>query len=396
MFAGCHEHKFTDATCYAPKTCTVCGETEGEKLEHIYNPATCKEPSTCARCGDTVGEALPHNFMEATFDAPMTCSDCGLKVGERLERPKVKIKDIVAIIGLNAECQSSADKCLIDIEHSSNPYDVEYNYGEEYEIMVEKCDWSHVFDAEYYKKTFPLLALQYNNDDKLLLRHFQTVGIHEGRQGCEEFNVGAYLYNCSDEVYEAFNQDYEGYYFYYMLYFDEEKNVNTVNAKNGKKVKKQYKNVLTYQQKLELQNINKYRTDVETDKVEINGELNALANYRAYIQVKENWAAHDWSEKHIDELNELIINLSKTDSNYGENTVNFFKQEIDYSNNTLFFNEYFNSPEHYEIMVNPKYKFAGVSNTYYGLNNGNNTFTLQHPDALWQGSQFDIYLTDIK
>ncbi|MDY4096486.1 MAG: hypothetical protein SOY47_07130 [Lachnospiraceae bacterium] len=30
---GCgHEHTFSEATCESPKTCTECGETEGEKL----------------------------------------------------------------------------------------------------------------------------------------------------------------------------------------------------------------------------------------------------------------------------------------------------------------------------------------------------------------------------
>lgn len=34
MLTGCgHEHTWADATCTEPKTCSVCGETEGEVLE---------------------------------------------------------------------------------------------------------------------------------------------------------------------------------------------------------------------------------------------------------------------------------------------------------------------------------------------------------------------------
>ena len=34
--APVHEHSWADATCEAPKTCTGCGETEGEALGHLY------------------------------------------------------------------------------------------------------------------------------------------------------------------------------------------------------------------------------------------------------------------------------------------------------------------------------------------------------------------------
>ena len=34
-----HEHSWTEATCTMPKTCTVCGETEGEALGHQWSEA---------------------------------------------------------------------------------------------------------------------------------------------------------------------------------------------------------------------------------------------------------------------------------------------------------------------------------------------------------------------
>jgi len=80
-----HVHKWTDATCTAPKTCSVCGETEGEALGHTWTDATCTAPKTCSVCGETEGEALGHSY-EAVVTAPdcenggyttYTCSVCG-------------------------------------------------------------------------------------------------------------------------------------------------------------------------------------------------------------------------------------------------------------------------------------------------------------------------------
>lgn len=55
-----HQHTWLDATCKAPKTCTTCGETDGEKLStHSINNGK------CTSCGiDTYEEfrSLAQNF----------------------------------------------------------------------------------------------------------------------------------------------------------------------------------------------------------------------------------------------------------------------------------------------------------------------------------------------
>ncbi len=69
---GCmHEHEFTEATCTEPRTCTECGETEGEALGHDFSEATCTEPKICKVCGETEGEALGHTVSIGT------CKRCG-------------------------------------------------------------------------------------------------------------------------------------------------------------------------------------------------------------------------------------------------------------------------------------------------------------------------------
>lgn len=83
---GCgHQHTWTEATCTEPKTCSECGETEGEALGHTWVEATCAEPKHCSVCGETEGEALEHTWVEATCAEPKHCSVCGETEGEALE-----------------------------------------------------------------------------------------------------------------------------------------------------------------------------------------------------------------------------------------------------------------------------------------------------------------------
>ena len=57
-------HIWVDATCEAAKTCSVCGETEGEALGHSWADANYQAPKTCTVCGTTEGEALTAAFDE--------------------------------------------------------------------------------------------------------------------------------------------------------------------------------------------------------------------------------------------------------------------------------------------------------------------------------------------
>ncbi len=81
---ACDEHDFAAATCTEPKTCTVCGATEGEALGHDFAPATCVSPKTCRvkTCNVTEGEPNGHNYEAATCDAPKTCSVCTATQGK--------------------------------------------------------------------------------------------------------------------------------------------------------------------------------------------------------------------------------------------------------------------------------------------------------------------------
>ena len=110
-------HTMQDATCTAPKTCTVCGATDGPPLGHSYTDDKCtrcglekpseecdhqfqnvnqlsptcdKSGSTthrCTVCGYTYTESIAangHSYQAATCLIPRTCSICGDTQGNPL------------------------------------------------------------------------------------------------------------------------------------------------------------------------------------------------------------------------------------------------------------------------------------------------------------------------
>ncbi len=79
-----HQHTWQAAACARPKTCDICGETEGEALGHTWLDATCITPKTCEVCGETEGDANGHSWLDATCITPKTCEVCGETEGEAL------------------------------------------------------------------------------------------------------------------------------------------------------------------------------------------------------------------------------------------------------------------------------------------------------------------------
>ena len=66
---GATGHRFSEATCTAPKTCIICAQTEGNALGHSY------QDGTCSRCG----EADPDAHKEVTFTVTIR-SDKGVYI----------------------------------------------------------------------------------------------------------------------------------------------------------------------------------------------------------------------------------------------------------------------------------------------------------------------------
>ena len=279
------------------------------------------------------------------------------------------ISDIKAVCGLKSTVETSIPDCIVNVTTSHNPYDVAYDYGKGYDAFVDACDWSLVFDADYYIKQFPMLALQYNYDKALLLEHFQTVGVHEGRQGNAAFNVGTYRNNCSNNVRSAFGDNWEGYYFYYMLNNSTEKSVNTTGGS------KQQKTVMTALQAQQLSDINGYRAEVGQPALTFNSELAAFANYRCIVNHNTGMIAHEWidaTEGRNFIINKLLPTLKG--AGYNENTCRWDNTKRTYgeTHSTC----YRNSEDHYKTLIG-NYDIYGISNSY----RSNTTRTVIQLDA---------------
>ncbi len=266
--------------------------------------------------------------------------------------------------GVEESYYKHPDSFKVDVENGHNPYDVEWDYGELYDVYVEEADWSLVFDADFYMKSFPALALLYHYDEELLLEHFQTVGIHEGRQGNKAFNVAAYQKNCKKALRDAFGDHYECYYFYWMLNQNSQKGVTT----SGKNYPLQLCVKMTYMQAVEFENVNKYRAEVGVKPLKFDPELAAIACYRGWVDISEGYGAHDWLEdKANEERVNAMIKLLHMDL-LGENTVDCGMNSSNQYVPSTFYINYRYSPDHYEAMINPKYKYFGSSHIYFGNN----------------------------
>ena len=271
---------------------------------------------------------------------------------------------------------------VVDTESEHNPYDLTWRYGPEtarqkemdrpewddlYESYVSACDWSLVFDAEYYKKAFPMLAKLYHEDDALLLEHFQTQGVHEGRQASAGFNVAAYMANCDKALVDAFGENYECYYFYYMLNQDTQSGVGTANS--GGTYPRWLTVELSLQQSYEYRAVNDYRKDAGASPVELDPETVALANYRAWHDAEHNLYAHDWTTDpaYSDDVNDVLWRLSR--DHFAENTVKWYHTGTMYHG--MFASRYAASESHYAAMVSRKYAYFGCSNPYWSDNSDN-------------------------
>lgn len=177
LLTGCgHEHTWADATCTTPKTCTECGETEGEVLEHTWIEATCAEPKHCSVCGVTEGEALEHTWTEATYWEAKTCSVCGATEGEPVTPSFVEHGVSVIDITVGAEydyvmacstdkSKETVGKLTITDYQIADTYEG-YETPEGYEWQIVKASvWAGDDNANNYGSSYNVTWGEYYDSD---------------------------------------------------------------------------------------------------------------------------------------------------------------------------------------------------------------------------------------
>ena len=71
------EHQWLPANCVTPKTCSVCGATEGNALSHNWIDATCTQAKMCSVCFRKTGSPLGHTWPGNDHTKRMYCTVCG-------------------------------------------------------------------------------------------------------------------------------------------------------------------------------------------------------------------------------------------------------------------------------------------------------------------------------
>ena len=159
-FAGCDiinqlietpcEHDWADATCTAPKTCSLCGTTDGEALGHTEEivagtAATCTESGMtdgkkCAVCGVTTVEqtvipALGHT-EETVAGTSATCTEAGMTDGKKC-----------SVCGITTVEQTAIDA----LGHKAGEDDGDVTTA----VTCERCDYVFVEAKEAITLTIP-------------------------------------------------------------------------------------------------------------------------------------------------------------------------------------------------------------------------------------------------
>ncbi|MBQ7294801.1 MAG: InlB B-repeat-containing protein [Clostridia bacterium] len=215
-YVDANGHSWIAADCDSPRTCSVCGETEGEALGHKWDAATCTSPATCSVCGETTGGVLGHNVVikealaptceEGGFSQGSYCSVCGEVFEAQIEFPatghieatrkenidpatcqKEGYYDLVTYCETCGKVLSTEGKIIEKLEHAADKEVIIEEVkatckADGYRIGVTSCS---VCGEEISRRTIVLPALKHSVvETKAVEPTCETTGLTEGTH-CE-------------------------------------------------------------------------------------------------------------------------------------------------------------------------------------------------------------------
>jgi hypothetical protein len=161
-----------------PKTCHVCGQTEGTPLGHAWIDATCTTPKTCTTCGQNDGEPLGHGYSVATCTAPQTCLSCGVTTGEALghEYQSRVVKN--GSCDEHGQLQYICNRCAHSYEEEYVP--TPYTAAQIYELYKNTVGEIITYD-EYDNELAVGTCVVYSSNGKLITNYHVLEGAHSAR-----------------------------------------------------------------------------------------------------------------------------------------------------------------------------------------------------------------------
>lgn len=79
------------------------------------------------------------------------------------------------------------------------------------------ADYSAIFDATYYADKYEDVKAAFGNNEDRLFEHFVRVGMKEGRQACQEFDVYSYMARYGG-LRKQYGDNLSLYYYHYWMY----------------------------------------------------------------------------------------------------------------------------------------------------------------------------------
>lgn len=158
----CISHKWADATCTEPKTCSECGKTSGEALGHCFTEATCTEASTCEVCGATTGSPLGHekgevvvleaDYVKAIAKSEVYCARCNALV-DTVEEPMDKLYDEETGLFLFSieELYERIQNTELPVIHLADHYELKES-GDTYSIYGFNWMNTHISSLVFFDK----------------------------------------------------------------------------------------------------------------------------------------------------------------------------------------------------------------------------------------------------
>ena len=119
-------HNWVEATCTEPKTCSICGKTDGDALGHSYQEAvtapTCTEEGytthTCSRCGDSYADtyvsATGHDWDDGVVTKEPTYSETGIRTYTCKNCGETKTEEIAKLTRPSGGSSSSGYTVSVD------------------------------------------------------------------------------------------------------------------------------------------------------------------------------------------------------------------------------------------------------------------------------------------